>query len=203
MKIQTVIFDVGNVLAAFRWKDYLHTFGFSPAFQEELGRILFLDPLWYEWDRGVMTEEEIVEVFCRKHPDYRAEIHRVLDNPYDLVHEYPDSADWIREVHGLGCQALLLSNYSRKTFTYAYEHFDCLKLTDGGVISYQEKIVKPEPEIYRRLIERYALDPAACVFLDDSPANCQGAEAFGIRTILVQDRTAARRELRALLASSF
>ena len=64
----------------------------------------------------------------------------------------------------------------------------------------KEKIVKPEPEIYRRLIERYALDSAACVFLDDSPANCQGAEAFGIRTILVQDRAAARRELRELLA---
>jgi putative hydrolase of the HAD superfamily len=62
MKIQTVIFDVGNVLAAFRWKDYLHAFDFSPAFQEELGRILFLDPLWFEWDRGVMTEDEIVEI---------------------------------------------------------------------------------------------------------------------------------------------
>ena len=111
MKIQTVIFDVGNVLAAFRWKDYLQAFGFSPVFQEGLGRILFLDPLWFEWDRGVMTEDEIVEIFCGKHPDYRAEI-----------------------------------------------------------------------------------------FLDDSPANCQGAEAFGIRTILVQDRAAARRELRKLLA---
>ena len=99
--------------------------------------------------------------------------------------------------------SLFAQSKSDKTFTYAYEHFDCLKLTDGGVISYQEKIVKPEPEIYRRLIERYALDSAACVFLDDSPANCQGAEAFGIRTILVQDRAAARRELRELLASSF
>ena len=38
------------------------------------------------------------------------------------------------------------------------------------------------------------------IFLYDSPANCQGAEAFGIRTILVQDRAAARRELRKLLA---
>ena len=59
MKIQTVIFDVGNVLAAFRWKDYLEDMGYSPELQEKYGRMLFTDPLWYEWDRGVLTEEEM------------------------------------------------------------------------------------------------------------------------------------------------
>ncbi len=199
MKIQTVIFDIGNVLGAFRWKDYLGELGFAPELQEKFGQMLFLDPLWYEWDRGVLSEEEITRAFCGKYPDYRPEIHRILDSPYDLVHEYPDSADWIREIHDLGRRALLLSNYSGKTFSYAYDHFACLKLTDGGVISYQEKVVKPEPEIYRRLIKRYGLNPETCMFLDDSPANCQVAETFGIRTIHVQDRSEARRELRALL----
>ena len=159
MKIQTVIFDVGNVLAAFRWKDYLQAFGFSPAFQEELGRILFLDPLWFEWDRGVMTEDEIVEIFCGKHPDYRAEIHRVLDNPYDLVREYPDSADWIREVHGLGRQALLLSNYSRKTFTYAYEHFDSLKLMCKTCFGNPEMICVPETPLLNVSAAAVVTDP--------------------------------------------
>ena len=181
MKIQTVIFDVGNVLAAFRWKDYLEDMGYSPELQEKYGRMLFTDPLWYEWDRGVLTEEEITALFCERNPECRAEIHRILDTPYDLVREYPDSADWIREVHGLGCRVLLLSNYARKTFLHAYGHFDCLKLTDGGVISYQEKIVKPEPEIYRLACREMGLDPSECASIADNiKRDFDGAKIAGI-----------------------
>ncbi len=56
-----------------------------------------------------------------------------------------------------------------------YRHFD------GEVVSCEEHVVKPEPRIYEILLERYGLDPAATLFIDDRPANIAAAERLGIR----------------------
>ena len=52
---------------------------------------------------------------------------------------------------------------------------------NGEVVSCEEGVVKPEPEIYRRLLGRYGLDPAQTLFIDDRPANIAAAAALGIR----------------------
>ena len=69
---------------------------------------------------------------------------------------------------------------------------------DGGILSYQEKIIKPMPEIYQLLIDRYDLTPEECVFLDDTPRILEAAEKFGIHTILFKDQAQAIAELKKL-----
>ena len=69
---------------------------------------------------------------------------------------------------------------------------------DGGILSYQDLVIKPEPEIYRLLIERYHLIPEECVFLDDLQANLDGAAAFGIHTILFKNQQDAIKQLKKL-----
>ncbi len=64
--------------------------------------------------------------------------------------------------------------------------------------SYQEKIIKPMQEIYQLLIDRYGLVPEECVFLDDTQKNLDGAEKFGIHTILFRNQAQAVEELRRL-----
>ena len=75
---------------------------------------------------------------------------------------------------------------------------DFLDDVDGGILSYQEKTVKPEPEIYQRLLERYGLVPEECVFLDDLEENLAAAAKFGIHTVLFTGKEAAVEELRKL-----
>ena len=72
---------------------------------------------------------------------------------------------------------------------------------DGEVISCEEQVVKPEPEIYRRLLDRYSLDPAETLFIDDRPVNLETARTFGISTFLFRHREAQRScdELRKML----
>ena len=65
-------------------------------------------------------------------------------------------------------------------------------------MSFRDKVVKPEPEIYQLLIDRYQLIPQECVFLDDTPKNLVAAEAFGIHTIHFTDREKAITELKKL-----
>ena len=76
---------------------------------------------------------------------------------------------------------------------------DFLFHVDGGILSYREKLIKPMPEIYERLIRQYDLVPEECVFLDDLQQNLDGAAAFGIHTILFQNREQAGSELEKLI----
>ena len=75
---------------------------------------------------------------------------------------------------------------------------DFVKYADGGILSYREKLIKPNPQIYETLIERYSLVPEKCVFLDDTEKNLKEAEKFGIHTILFTSREKALKELREL-----
>ena len=73
-----------------------------------------------------------------------------------------------------------------------------LEYVDGGILSYRDGVIKPDPAIYRLLLDRYSLNPEECVFLDDIQKNLDAAKAFGIHTILFRSMEQAREELRAL-----
>lgn len=57
---------------------------------------------------------------------------------------------------------------------------------DGIVVSFQERTCKPDPEIFKRLVNRYHLNPEETIMLDDSEANCQGARSIGLKAIQVK-----------------
>ena len=64
------------------------------------------------------------------------------------------------------------------------------------IVSGLERIVKPDPRIYRVFCERYALAPESCVFIDDSPVNVDSARRFGMKAIhFTGDTKALRKEL--------
>lgn len=68
----------------------------------------------------------------------------------------------------------------------------------GGILSYLEKIVKPDAEIYRRLLDRYELTAKECIFIDDTKANVETAVALGMQGIRFRNREQAVEELKIL-----
>jgi HAD superfamily hydrolase (TIGR01509 family) len=68
----------------------------------------------------------------------------------------------------------------------------------GGVVSSAEKLLKPQPEIYQVLIERYGLNPKETLFIDDLLPNIEGAAAAGFQTLHLEDHRNLRSELAAL-----
>lgn len=56
---------------------------------------------------------------------------------------------------------------------------------DGIVVSFQELMCKPNPEIFSHLLNRYHLNASETIFLDDSEANCEAAEKLGVKTVVV------------------
>lgn len=196
--ITTIIFDIGNVLADFDWEKHFRSFGFAEEIYERLGKATVKSPMWNEFDRGVMSEEEIVQGFVENDPGIEEEIRMAVRDIGAMVFHNDYAIPWIQELKGKGYRCLYLSNFSERGHRECTEALDFLPYMDGGILSYQEKIIKPMPEIYQLLIDRYHLTPQECVFMDDTVRNLEAAEKFGIHTIHFKNKAQAVEELRKL-----
>lgn len=196
--ITTIIFDIGNVLADFSWKEHFESFGYDDAMVERIAKATVKNETWNENDRGVMAEEDIIDEFVKSDPEIEDDIRKVLKNVSTMVVRKDYAIPWIQELRKKGYRTLYLSNFSAKAETDCAHALDFIPYMDGGILSYQEKVIKPMPEIYQLLIDRYELVPEECVFMDDTMANLTGAEKFGIHTIHFQNQKQAIEELRGL-----
>lgn len=196
--IRNIIFDIGNVLADFCWEAFYKGFGYEGEVLERLGKATVKSPVWSEVDRGVWSEEELVEGFIQNDPAMEPEIRRIFRNVHGMVAKREYAIPWIRSLQEAGYHCYYLSNFSYKAHTECADALDFLEYMDGGILSYQDKVIKPQREIYQLLLDRYGLKAQECVFLDDTEKNLPMAEEFGIKTILFRDREQALGELKGL-----
>ncbi len=196
--IKTVIFDIGNVLAGFAWKEYFDRFSYSEEVKERIGRATVQSPVWNEYDRGNLSDEEVVEAFIKNDPGIEKELRESLNNISGMLVRYDYAIPWVRALKQSGYQVLVLSNFSHKAVADCGEVLDFLPFTDGGILSYQDHVIKPQPEIYDLLMERYGLVPEECVFMDDTLVNVEAAQKAGIHGIHFRDKEQAEKELHDL-----
>lgn len=201
--IRNVVFDIGNVLAGFIWQDFFRSFGFSEEVYERLADATVRSGLWNELDRGKLSDEELLEGFVRNDPSIEKEIRKVFQNTKGIILRYEYAVPWIRELKERGYGVYIISNFSRKAHRECMEALDFLEEVDGGILSYQEQLIKPDPEIYRLLCSRYELDAKESVFIDDLERNVAAAIKEGMEGIVFHTLTQAKEELERLLTGTF
>lgn len=182
--INTIVFDIGNVLAPFNWQEV-----YSQLFDEETAKIIadatvLRVDLWNEFDRGTKTDAEIMESFYKNAPEYKNEIELAVWEVYRRIKPYDYSSEWLAFLKKNGYKIYLLSNYGNTSFNLSMERFDFLKYADGGVISYQVEQIKPDAAIFMILCQKYGINPSDAVFIDDNKANIEAAGELGFNTIL-------------------
>jgi len=196
--INTVIFDLGMVLVGYCWKEYLESFHYPEQIAGEVAEAMFLSSEWNEFDRSLLSDEEILESFIGNNPAREKEIREVFATIGGVIKKYDYAREWIRELKVKGYKVYYLSNFAKKTFEQAWDIMNFIEEADGGILSFEIKRVKPEPEIYETLVSRYRIVPGNAVFLDDSKANVEAAKKIGFHTIEFTSRDKALKELRAL-----
>lgn len=196
--ITTIIFDIGNVLADFVWEEHYRSFGYDEETLLRIAKATVKNPAWNEYDRGILTDEEVMQKFIESDPELEDILRKVLKSKKTMVRRNDYAIPWIQELRSRGYRCLYLSNFSKAAETDCAEALDFIPYMDGGIISYREKIIKPMPEIYQLLIDRYELVPEQCVFLDDTKCNLEAAEKFGIHTIHFRNKEQAVKELQKL-----
>lgn len=196
--IRNIVFDIGNVLSDFRWRGFLADKGFDEEMIERIAAATVYTGYWNEFDKGEWSDERIMEAFVSVDPEIGAQIHKAFDNVAGMVRIRDYAIPWIQELKQKGYQVYYLSNFARKAHAQCMDSLAFLPLMDGGILSYQDKVIKPGQEIYKLLLTRYGLKAKECVFLDDTLKNVEAARALGFQGIHFTSREQALLELKAM-----
>ncbi len=183
--IKTIVFDIGNVLVKFDWKPYIYE-TFEQTTADAVANAVWGTGYWEEFDRGVLSDEEILKLMEKAAPEYKKEIHQAFEHAGKYLNQFSYAKPWIRELKEQGYRILYLSNYGETLMKMRPDVLDFIPLMDGGIFSCFVKRIKPDPKIYKILCDTYELDPKECLFIDDNRANIDAAKDFGLRTVLFE-----------------
>ena len=195
--IKNIIFDIGNVLGKFRWPQLFKELGYTGEVFDIVADATTRGPWWAEFDRSLMSDEEVIANCCAMAPAYEKEIRAVFDNLENICWEYDYAREWIYQIKAAGYKVYLLSNYGKTCFEYA-KKFSFMELADGAVISYEVQEVKPDRGIFKALEDKYGIIPEESIFLDDSPANIKAAKSYGYHGIIFQNQATAIKKLEGM-----
>ena len=144
-----------------------------------------------------MSDEEILALMTSNAPEYQKEIHLFWENVGTAIHQFPYTREWIKSMKKHGYHVYILSNYGSWTYQCTREDaLNFLEDVDGALFSYEVKLIKPDPEIYQTLFERFHLVSEECVFLDDLEANIEGAKNAGMHGIVFKGQEDAVKQLK-------
>jgi len=176
-----VVFDLGGVLID--W-DPRHLYGTVFATDEELeyflGSVCSLE--WhFQHDRGAPMSETVPQLAAR-FPEYHDQIMRWNEQDAMIRGALDEVVELLRRLCARSVPCFALTNWPAESFDSARERFPFLGWFDGIVISGEERISKPEPVIFRRLLDRYGLDARSTLFVDNSQENIDAAQTLGFET---------------------
>ncbi len=194
--IDAVVFDLGGVLIDWNPR-YLYAKlfpGDEAAMENFLSQVV--TPQWNErQDAGRSFAEGVAELQGR-HPRHAGLIEAYMTRWEEMLGgEFVDSVAVLEGLRRRRVPLYGLTNWSREKFPIARQRFDFLDWFEGIVVSGEEGVAKPDPGIFRILLDRYALDARNLLFIDDSPVNVEVAEGLGFHTHLFKSARGLQRAI--------
>jgi 2-haloacid dehalogenase len=182
-KTPVIVFDFGAVLVD--WSPY---YLYRKVMNSDEDIRVFLEEIDFknwnpQFDKGVAFEQGVDEK-CADFP-HRAELIRRFHSHWlDTMGEVmQDTVEIVQRLKSAGFTLYGLSNWSVSKFNLVKDRFQFLDYLDGYLLSGEVNQIKPDPEIFHTLLERFNLTAKDCLFIDDSTANIQTAKGLGFQTI--------------------
>ena len=189
------VFDIGGVLL-----DWNPRYLYRKLFDDEAAMEEFLATVCTsEWNRrldGGMTMDDGIAELLDRFPDQSDMIMAYRDRwPEMIPRALEDTVAIFETLLSAGHRLYAITNFAAETFVQARALYPFLNRFDGIVVSGEIKALKPGPEIYRTLLERYDLTAGDCLFIDDVQDNVDGARAVGMHAVRFSDAVTLRSEL--------
>lgn len=195
-KIETILFDLGGVLIDWNPR-YLYKKIFSDPKEMEyfLRDVANMD--WNERQDAGRPFEEAIDVLAEKYPEYQSQIQAYFYRWGEMLNgPIQGTVDILAELRTNKNQNLFaLTNWSAETFPIARELYSFLGWFEGILVSGEENLKKPDPQIYALTLERFNLDATKTLFIDDSSRNVTAAIQSGIRAIQFESPEKLRMDL--------
>lgn len=180
--IRLIISDFGGVICTFDYRVFCERLArrvhrttdqvFIAAFGDHLQAAFESGKLsGREYHRRVMARLDAEIAYDEFYPMYG-----------DIFTEIPATGDLLRQLRAR-YPLYLLSDTNEIHFGYVRETVATLSVFDEFIVSYQVGVMKPDPRIYQEALRRSGLPAGACLFVDDRPANVEGAARLGIHAV--------------------
>lgn len=198
--IKNLVFDFGNVLVRHDLEPMMARFWGDDAEKMQQSIALLSDANFVdECDRGVISFDQIIKTQKQQHPDFAGMLQYYEDNTLDeITGEVEGMRTLLISLKQKGFHLFGLTNWGHDVYDVMAK-YDIFRLLDGQVISSEEHVIKPNREIYLRLCEKYALNPAECLFTDDKQVNVDGAKVVGMKGIVFANAKQFAEDLQVFL----
>jgi putative hydrolase of the HAD superfamily len=196
---RNVIFDLGGVVLDWNPDRIVAGIVPEPGLQGAYRQSLFGHADWRDFDRGTVTEAELIERLAlrlgRSPQDWRA----TLDAIRNSLVEKTETVKLMRALQRRGVSLYCLSNMPVDVYTHLKIQHTFWDAFSGIVISGEVKMMKPEPEVFLHLLSTFGIRAEESVFIDDLAANVEAARQTGMQAILFKDARQCEQELASLL----
>jgi len=196
---KAVIFDMGGVLL--RSVDSAPRDAIAKRFgttREDLEKFVFQSPTSVQSEKGEVSDifhwETVLRHFGRSKENPR-EIYAEFFFGDAIDQELLEFAESLKPELKIG----LLSNAWVDSRERLGSVFHFIEIFDVSIFSAEVKARKPEPEIYRIMLEKLGAKPDESIFIDDFPENIVGAKNLGISTILFKNTPDTIRKINSML----
>ena len=188
--IKAIIFDCFGVLTQDGWKAFVEDLPDEAA--KETARYLN-----HQYDAGLISLERFLEG-----------VKKATGRDYDIINSARSSEgaknvhliEYIRQLkkkYKVGILSNVATNWVRDYLLTPEEQ----KLFDAMVFSFETGTSKPDPRIYKTILEKLDVKPEQAVFTDDARHYCDAARQLGMEAIWYEDLPSFKRQLEKLLAA--
>jgi putative hydrolase of the HAD superfamily len=186
---KAVIFDLGGVVLEWKPLELLRRFyeQDGEALRATVQRAVFDHPDWLELDRGTLTQARAIPRFATRAGRPEAEIARLMIAVRESLQPVPETLALMGSLVQAGVPLYCLSNMHAENAAWLLQTRDFWPMFRGVVFSADEKLIKPEPEIFQRLLTRYGLVAERTAFVDDHRPNVASAGRLGLHGIAFED----------------
>ena len=197
--IKNIIFDFGGVLV-----DWNPHYLFDKYFNDINEANYFVDNVCNsEWNAemdGGKPFEQAVRERSAMFPKYAETLKLYQTNWMDTMgEEIPGMYNLIKSLKENGFPIIYgLTNWSAETFPTVQKTYRIFSLIDNIVVSGEVKQLKPNPEIFYTLLNKYNLKAEESLFIDDNLKNVEGAKAVGINAIRFENAQKLKESLKEL-----
>ena len=196
--VKNIVFDFGGVLVDWN-PHYLYDRHFGNREKADWFLENICTGRWnIQMDGGKPFAEGCAELSA-EYPEWRKEIYMFFDRWIEMMaDEIPGMRELLGELKAAGYGLYGLTNWSAETFCQVRDRYEVFSLLDGMVVSGEEHIVKPDEAIFKRLLDRYGLNAAECIFVDDLQRNVDGAIQAGLQGLLFRGAESLRKDFTRL-----
>lgn len=194
--MKTIVFDLGGVFVDWNPR-YLYRKIFSSAEEMEWFLANVCNNAWNARQDAGRSFAEGAEILKKEYSAYAAQIDAYFPRWHEMFGpDIEGTKEIFWALKAKGYKVYGLTNWSAETFPKAKEMFEVFRQLDGILVSGEEKLIKPDPRIYERFLEKFDLRADKCVFIDDNITNVGAAQNVGMDAIHFQSAAQLEEELK-------